>query len=375
VKKLTSRQVAVQVLTEIENGARANDSLASFLASSGRGLSRRDRGFVTELVQGTTRMRRAIDHVLQPFLRRKLDPDVRAALRMGAHQLLHLGTPPHAAVNDTVAVTPRRASGLVNAVLRKVSNADPQWPTGAIRYSYPDWIWDLFIDTWGQDGRASLIAMNSPERPSPRPDGYIQGQASRWVSDEVDDASPDGGSMLDLCAAPGGKTTALGSQWSPLYANDIDAARAKNLQETVGRFRPGTAVVISDGTSAAFGDSSVDAVLVDAPCTGLGALGRRSDARWQISESAISRLVLIQTALLDEAFRLLRPGGVLSYSVCTVTNEETIKVPEDFQASHRELTSIALGGSHWRPHRQGGIVLPHDQGTDGMAMFQWKRQS
>ncbi|MED5174000.1 MAG: transcription antitermination factor NusB, partial [Actinomycetota bacterium] len=119
MKKFTSRRVALQALTEIEEGARANDTLASFLASSGGELSERDRGFVTELVQGTTRMRRAIDHVLEPFLQRKLDSDVRAALRMGTHQLLNLGTPPHAAVNDTVAVTPRRASGLVNAVLRK----------------------------------------------------------------------------------------------------------------------------------------------------------------------------------------------------------------------------------------------------------------
>ena len=118
MKKLTSRQVAVHALTEIEEGARANDILASSLASTGEGLSARDRGFVTELVQGTTRMRRAIDHVLQPFLGRKLDPDVRAALRMGTHQLIHLGTPPHAAVNDTVAATAKRATGLVNAVLR-----------------------------------------------------------------------------------------------------------------------------------------------------------------------------------------------------------------------------------------------------------------
>ena len=370
----TSRQVAVQALTEIHAGSRANVVLAAFLADQGRGLSERDRAFVTELVQGTTRMRRAVDHLLQPFISRKLDPDVLAALRMGAYQLHYLRTPAHAAVNDTVAVAPRRASGLVNAVLRKVADVDPEWPNEATQFSYPDWIWNLFLETWGPEGRAALIAMNTPERPQPRSDGDIQGQASRWVSEAVDDASPNGGTIVDLCAAPGGKATACGAAWSEIWANEIDPARARVLREVAEDFRPEIQVVVSDGTNTRFDNRFADAVLVDAPCSGLGALGRRSDARWHISKEAISRLTGTQNALLEEALRVLQPHGVLTYSVCTITQEETCDVAQTFRERHQELRSLEIRGRHWRQYCDGGLVLPHDYQTDGMAIFQWQRE-
>ena len=375
MKSLTSRQVAVQALTEIETGARANVVLAGFLEGEGRSLSQRDRAFVTELVQGTTRMRRALDHLVKQFVTRSLDRDVLAALRMGTYQLVYLGTPPHAAVNDTVEAAPRRARGLVNAVLRKVVDIDPQWPDEATQFSYPDWIWELFASTWGEEGRAALIAMNTPERPTPRPDGYIQGQASRWVSEAVDEASPYGGVLVDLCAAPGGKTTAIGPAWSKVWANEIDPGRARSLKKIINDYRPGVQVVVSDGTRSSFNDACADAVLVDAPCSGLGALGRRSDARWQISEKAIRRLADTQDALLEEALRLLGPEGVLTYSVCTVTQAETSDVVTAFMNRHPNITLLDLQGDHWRQHHGGGLVLPQDFGTDGMAIFQWKRKS
>ncbi|MBA50644.1 MAG: hypothetical protein CL456_00790 [Acidimicrobiaceae bacterium] len=374
MKSPTSRQLALQALTEIHAGSRANVVLAAFLGDQGRGLSERDRAFVTELVQGTTRMRRAVDHLLQPFISRKLDPDVLATLRLGAYQLHYLRTPAHAAVNDTVAVAPRRASGLVNAVLRKVADVHPEWPNEATQFSYPDWIWNLFLETWGPEGRAALISMNTPERPLPRSDGYIQGQASRWVSEAVDDASPNGGTIVDLCAAPGGKATACGAAWSEIWANEIDPTRARALREVAENYRPEIQVVVSDGTNTRFDDRFADAVLVDAPCSGLGALGRRSDARWQISKEAISRLTGTQNALLEEALRILKPHGVLTYSVCTITQEETCDVAHAFHERHQELRNLDIQGRHWRQYCDGGLVLPHDYKTDGMAIFQWQRE-
>ena len=117
---MTSRKLAIEILAEAGDELRVNPLLASHLTTTGSSLSERDRAFVTELVQGATRMRRAVDHVLQPHLRRKLDSDVRAALRIGAYQATFLGTPAHAVVNDTVEAAPRRSKSLVNAVLRRV---------------------------------------------------------------------------------------------------------------------------------------------------------------------------------------------------------------------------------------------------------------
>ncbi|TMM11506.1 MAG: hypothetical protein E6G01_17155 [Actinobacteria bacterium] len=140
----TSRRVALDALVRIEHGAYANLALPALLARSG--LSRRDRAFATELVYGTTRMRRACDWLLDPYVRRALDDDVRAALRLGTYQLALAGTSPHAAVAATVDAAPQRARGLVNAVLRKVASAlPPEWPDDATELSYPDWVVERLV--------------------------------------------------------------------------------------------------------------------------------------------------------------------------------------------------------------------------------------
>ena len=148
--------------------------------------------------------------------------------------------------------------------------------------------------------------MNTPERPEPRADGYVQGQASQWVVEVIDAAGDNEGQFIDLCAAPGG-AAALVAHWSPVFANEVDPARAG--VEMVQKYRPATQVVVSDGSESPFRNDCADAVLVDTPCSGLGALGRRSDARWQISEQAIKRLVGIQATLLDEALPTTSRGA------------------------------------------------------------------
>jgi 16S rRNA (cytosine967-C5)-methyltransferase len=364
----STRRLALDVLVAIEGGRRTAAALAQ---SGGRdGLDERDRAFVTELVNGSTRMRRACDHVAQPFIRRKLDPEVRSAIRMGVYQLVMMGTPAHAAVNDTVAATPKRARGLVNAVLRRVSEVhEPRWPRPAIEHSYPDWLWSRAEAQWGSDGAAALIAMNTPERPNARADGYVQGRASQWVSDVVDATSPQGGVLLDLCAAPGGKTTGVGSHWTTVGAVELDVDRCGVLQRTLQQYRPAATALRADATVLPFRSGSVDAVLLDAPCTGLGALGRRSDARWAIEPDAVDRLAGLQRRLIDAAFEVVRPGGVLVYSVCTFTHQETTGVIDGFVARHPTAELLPIEGDQWRRHGQGAIVLPQDHGTDAMAVF------
>ena len=118
----------------------------------------------------------------------------------------------------------------------------------ALCNSATDWIWNLFVGAWGERGRESLIAMNTPERPEPRADGYVQGQASQWVVEVIDAAGDNGEQFIDLCAAPGGKTTALGAHWS----QSCQRSRLRVRVREVSKYRPATQVVVSDGSESPF---------------------------------------------------------------------------------------------------------------------------
>src|SRR5690606_26922828 len=144
------------------------------------------------------------------FLARPVEARVRDALRLGAYQLAFAGVPPHAAVSETVAVAPRRARGLVNAVLRRVAEAPVDWPDDATRLSVPDWVLDELAASLGPDrARAALASMNEPATVTERADGYVQDPASQQVAAAV--GARAGERVLDVCAAPGGKATAMAS--------------------------------------------------------------------------------------------------------------------------------------------------------------------
>ena len=338
------------------------------------GLSDRDRGFVTELVYGTIRRQRACDHLVDRFLHQpEVDPTVRALLRVGAYQLVFLGTPPHAAVSATVGVAPKRVRGLVNAVLRRVAEHDPGWPDEATRLSYPDWILRrLERDLGADDALATLEAMNRPAAARTRPDGYVQDLASEWVAAEVE-AAP-GLAVADLCAAPGGKATALAAAGAFVVAGDRGRGRVRLLASNAARWGCGrTAVVRADAGAPALRPDRFDRILVDAPCSGLGALGRRPDARWRIDEPGVTRLAGLQRRILAGAMDLLAPGGQLVYSVCTMTTDETVAIDRWLADDHPELHPVAPAGPWWRPWGRGGLVLPQDEGTDGMAVFRYRR--
>jgi len=366
--------VALDALLRIDrDGAYANLVLPKVLARSG--LTERDRAFATQLVYGTTRHRRACDWFVDRFAHGDLDPQVRAALRLGTYQLRFLGTPAHAAVSATVDAVPRRVRGLVNAVLRKVATAEDAWPNEAVRLSYPDWIVRTLVDDLGEaDAHAALTSMNGAASVTERADGYVQDEASQFVAAAVG-AGP-GERVLDLCAAPGGKATALASAGAFVVAADLRPKRAGLV--AANRDRLGTdaerlPVVVADGTNPPFAPGSFDRVLVDAPCSGLGSLRRRADARWRIDEDAPARLAEVQGRLLDAAADLLAPGGRLFYSVCTSTVAETTAVAERCASSRPRWVAEPPPTGPWRPWGSGGLILPHDAGTDGMALFAWRR--
>lgn len=368
------RRVAVEALVRIErDGAYANLVLPKMLARSG--LGERDRAFATQLVYGTTRHRRACDWFIDRFALGDLDLETRAALQLGTFQLRMLGTPPHAAVSATVDVVPRRVRGLVNAVLRKIASADDAWPSDAVRLSYPDWLVDRLVADLGRDDAIeALTSMNGAASVHVRDDGYVQDPASRWVVDAV--GARPGERVLDLCAAPGGKATAMAGveagEGPTVVAADRRASRVGLIADNAAKLglgRDRLPLVVADGTAPPFARGSFDRVLVDAPCSGIGSLRRRPDARWRVEPAAPERLADLQGRLLAAAAPLVRPGGRLVYAVCTLTAVETTGVAAAFAAAHQGWEPVAI--ERGRPWGSGALLLPHDHDTDGMAAFAW----
>lgn len=367
---VAARALALDALERIEaGGAYANLVLPELLARSG--LPARDRGFVTELVYGTTRMRRACDHLVDRFLTRDVTPRVRGALRLGAYQLHFMAQPPHAAVGETVEVAPRPARGLVNAVLRRVASTPVTWPDDATRLSYPDWIVDVLrADLGAQDALAALAVMDTAPPVTEREDGYIQDLASQWVAEAV--GARPGERVADLCAAPGGKATLLAATGAEVVAADLRPSRAGLVRDNARPDHP-LAVLAADGTRPPFAGGSFDRVLVDAPCSGLGTLRRRADARWRVDAGAPERLGVLQRALLDAAIGVLRPGGHLVYSVCTLTDAETVAVDEHLATTRPDLVALPPPADPWRAHGRGARLLPQTADTDGMYVLHLQR--
>jgi 16S rRNA (cytosine967-C5)-methyltransferase len=336
------------------------------------GMRARDRAFVTELVYGTTRMRRACDFLVERFLVRELDAETRNALRLGAYQLHFLQTPAHAAVSATVDVAPKRSRGLVNAVLRKVAGAPVSWPDDATRLSYPDWIVERFVADLGHDdAMAALAQMNEAPRMTVRDDGYVQDLASQHVVEALGIAP--GMLVADTCAGPGGKATGMAAAGACVMASDLQPHRTELVRANARRVGANVVVTTGDGRRPPFRDGSFERVLVDAPCSGLGVLRRRPDARWRIEPDGVARLAVLQRELLDAAVRLVAPGGHLAYSVCTLTVDETIAIDEWLARDHADLRPLDAPGGAWRERGRGAILLPQAEGTDGMYLLRVRR--
>ncbi len=370
------RRIAIDAIVRIdEDGAYANVLLPRLLAESD--LDGRDRGFVTELVYGSTRRRRALDHVVDRFLMQAPPPAARAALRLGAYQLIELGTPPHAAVSATVSAAPKRFRGLVNAILRKVAAAAAtvEYPSLAVELSYPDWMVERLSTDIGADrAEAALRSMNKAATVHARADGYVQDASSQLVAAAV--PAGDGDRVLDLCAAPGGKATAIAARGASVMAADQRFSRIGLVAQNRERLElPDLHLVQADATRPPFAPSHFDAVLVDAPCTGLGALRRRPDARWRVEPAAVDRLARLQVEMLSAAAPLVAPGGTLVYSVCTLTAAESEGVAGAVTDTLAQLGFRPLPPpeGEWSPLANDAHLLVPTDDTDGMAIARWQR--
>lgn len=390
---MTARGAAIAALVAAEEGERANVMLPDLLARSD--LAEKDRRFATELTYGALRMCRACDWLAGRFTRGDLEPPVRATVRAGTYQLAFMRVPAYAAVSATVAEAPARARSLVNAVLRRVAEvvaAGPvRWPDLGTRLSYPDWVIQRLAQDLGPDrALAALETMNKAPTVSVRPDGYTQDPGSQAVAEHVAwllERTPTTGAgaqasraVLDMCAAPGGKATYLAGRARLVVGADIEPRRAAQVVANASRLALGNlSVVVADGLAPPFRPGSFAAVLVDAPCSGLGVLRRRPDARWRARPSDIERLAELQRRLLEAAYPLVAPGGLLAYSVCTMTRAETSGV-EGWLARLVEADERARGwqalpapGPPWEPLGRGALLLPQAAGTDGMFMVAFRR--
>jgi 16S rRNA (cytosine967-C5)-methyltransferase len=370
----SARPIALEALRRIDEGGYANLVVPALLTTTT--LDERDRAFVTELAYGTTRMRRACDWLVDRFLFREVEPEVRNALRLGAYQLAFLQTPPHAAVSQTVGAVQGPARGLVNAVLRKVSDAGPttDWPDEATRLSYPDWIVERLTKDLGRDDAiAALEQMNEAAAVTERPDGYVQDEASQWTADLV--GTQPGDTVADVCAAPGGKATFMATHATLVVAGDVHRGRAGLVEDNVRRLglEATVATYVADARRPPLRQGAFDRVLVDAPCSGLGVLRRRPDARWRIAEDDVADLTVLQRDLIDGAIPLVKEGGTLVYSVCTLTDAESTGIDDWIAEAHPELEAQPPPPEPWEPHGRGARLLPQAAGTDGMYVLRLRR--
>jgi 16S rRNA (cytosine967-C5)-methyltransferase len=377
------------------------------------GLDPRDRALAQRLAFGTIQRVRTLDHGIEAIGRRpvrKLDPPVRAALRLGAYQLAFTEVAVHAAVNESVELVREaglaRAVSFANAVLRRLSlglrelvRALPEETPeqAALRHSYPDWVAELWWRELGrEDALALMEAQNEPletvVRVNRRKSGRVEGEPDRELPDalhveRVDEealaagliwpqsrgsqlaglcvGSREGERTLDLCAAPGGKATQLAGE---VVAVEKHPGRARQLQETCERLGATNVLVINADALALpeeLGD--FDHVLVDAPCSGLGVLASRPDLRWRSQP-----LPGLQRDLLAVAAKRVRPGGTILYSVCTMNSEENEAVVD---ATRLEVEPL---GDEWpqyaHPRRPEFLLtLPHRDRTSGFFIARLRR--
>jgi 16S rRNA (cytosine967-C5)-methyltransferase len=443
-----TRLLALRVLERVQRaGAWADVLLHASLARSG--LAAPDRAFATDLVYGTLRWRGRIDHLLGRCLERpldKLEPLVASALRLGAYQILFAErVPTSAAVDESVrcvrAAGVERATGLVNAVLRRLAAQDehlalPTLEADALGHlthalSLPEWLAARWLEALGPDEAAALArACNEPPplviRANPQRGGvaellaelrprFPQAAACRFarhgvqlgrrgnaavdpaflagrfsVQDEGSqlvvallDPRP-GERVLDTCAAPGGKATAIAERVGKsgeVLALDRHAGRLDLVRRAARRLQlESIACVARDATRRLADLGDFDRVLVDAPCSGLGTLRRNPDARWRVRPSDPSRLAETQRLLLRRAASALRPQGALVYSTCTLLPEENEGVVEAFL---RESPDFVLASPLEAPEEVRDLMdadgflrcWPQRHDTDGFFAARLERRS
>ncbi len=399
---MTARQAAYEVVLRVFEEEAYADRV---LRSAGKSLDSRDHALAQRLAFGTVQRVRTLDHAIEKLGKRpvrKLDPPVRAALRLGAYQLGYSEVAQHAAVNETVELVRRarieRAVPFTNAVMRRLTQGikglldslpEDTPAAAALKHSYPDWIAELWWEELGPERALELMRVQNepPERVvrlNRRKSGHVDGRSDPELPDalhveRIDEealragliwpqsrgsqlaglvvGSQPGERTLDLCAAPGGKATQLQGD---VVAVELHPGRARELQENCSLLGADNVTVVNaDATKLPAELSGFDRVLVDAPCSGLGVLAARPDLRWRARP-----LPELQQELLRVAAERTKPGGTIVYSVCTMDPEENEAVVDASGLTVEPLGDEWPQFSH--PKRPEFLLTqPHVHGTAG----------
>jgi 16S rRNA (cytosine967-C5)-methyltransferase len=431
-----ARVVSADVCADMRGGELLDPSFERRVAT----LDARDRRWTRELIYGMLRRRGWLDALLSERVRgglARLDADIIDLLRLGSYQLLQMrSVPAYAAIAQTVELAKRRhglgASKLVNAVLRRLDRerevlgaATPSDPIDALAltYSHPRWLVARWVARWGAADTERLLSANNMEAPLIlRPYHVVREQLEAslesagvrveeapLVGDSIqivssissltelgayrqglfhvqDPASTlvtmyaaiaPGSIAADVCAAPGGKAIELARTASVVYASDISPARLTRVMSNARRLELKHIVpYVADARAPAL--RPVDAVLLDAPCTGTGTFRRHPDARWRLKASDLAVMGALQRTLLRGAASVVKPGGLLVYSTCSLEPEENDAQVESFLADHPDWTL--------EPPPEGAVppavldagrlrVLPQRHGADGAFAARLRRSS
>ncbi len=383
---LASRQAAVEILVScLDKGQPLDEALARHAGFAG--LDPRDRAFVRLLLATTLRRLGEIDVVLAALIERPLEgPNAagRQVLRLGAAQLLFLGTAPHAAVDTSVRLIEDahlpHLKGLANAVLRRISRegAAILGDRDPARLNTPQWLWASWAEAYGEEATRAIAAAHLIEAPldlTPRsnadfwagqleaevlPTGTLRrtggghiaelagfAEGAWWVQDAAATlpvrllGDIAGKRVADLCAAPGGKTMQLCAAGANVTAVDISARRMVRVGENLARAGLAAELITADASKWTASEP-FDAILLDAPCSGTGTLRRHPDIAWLKDEEDVGRLTLTQDRLLLHAVQQLKPGAILVYAVCSLQEDEGLGRIEALLARDTRLRRIRI---------------------------------
>ncbi|OWR28780.1 16S rRNA (cytosine(967)-C(5))-methyltransferase [Saccharibacillus sp. O23] len=443
----TAREVALNVLAGVDEGGAYSNLLLNRSLQQAE-LSPADTGLATELVYGTIARQATLDYFLDRFIKsgvKRLNPWVRALLRMSLYQIRYLDRiPPHAAVNEAVEIAKKRGhegiASMINGVLRSILREGealtlPQdLPTAeriALEHSHPLWLVERWIAQYGEEtAEAVCAANNQPPKVSIRvnplrverdellreleaegrearaselsPQGIvvesggnmandglyrdgrysIQDESSMLVAEALD--PQPGMSVLDCCAAPGGKTAHIAEKMGDkgrIVANDLHEHKQKLIQEQTERLGL-TSVESSVGDALALKDryepASFDRVLLDAPCSGFGVIRRKPDLRWAKTPEDAASIAKLQRQMLNAVSGLVKPGGILVYSTCTIEREENQRAVAEFLRDHAEFVDepFEVPALENQPQVGGaGVqILPNQFGSDGFYIARLRRR-